>query len=111
MWLRRNIQQTTLPPSDSDGNEAENENLEYVYDEVYFQTTASKEEIEAEPEAFWQIGQAWGIPVPETDKEKIARLENELSDARKTIEQNQMASDMAIAELTMVMAAMTEGGE
>lgn len=106
MWLRKNIQRTTTVHFDSDI-----ENLEYIYDEVYFRTTAVKEEIEADPERFWQAGQIWDIPTPETDKQKIARLERELQEAKETIEKNQLASDMAIAELTVVMATMAEGGE
>lgn len=92
VWIRRNIRKESAL---SDGQP------EYAYEEVYFQTDKTLKEIRADPESFWGSGKEWKPSVPETDKQKIARLEQELEQARKE-------SDMAIAELTMVMASMME---
>lgn len=90
------------------------ENLEYTYDEVYFQTTAAKGEIESDIDGYWTAGQAWNPEVPLTSAEKqelrIAVLESQLNEAKAELEQSRTDNDMAIAELTMVMAAMM-GGE
>ena len=86
------------------------EETEYVYDEVFFRTTASREEIEADIEGFWQSGASWKPEVPESKEQKIARLEKELATQKQVVEQNRSDNDMAIAELTMVMAAMMGGG-
>lgn len=91
VWIRRDIRQECAL---SDGQP------EYAYEEVYFQTDKTPEEIRADPESFW-AGKEWKPNVPETDKQKIARLEQELDQARKE-------SDMAVAELTMVIASMME---
>ena len=107
VWLRKNIVQQTVLPFEP---ESEEETLEYVYDEVFFQTTASREEIEADIEGFWQIGASWKPEVPESKEQKIVRLEKELATQKQVVEQNRSNSDMAIAELTMIMAAMMGGG-
>ena len=48
VWIRKNIRKETEPRSDLDGCE---ESPGYVYDEVYFRTNATKEEIEQLEEA------------------------------------------------------------
>lgn len=77
-----------------------------MYEEVYFRTEATKEEIVADLEKYWAIGKEWAVQVPETDKQKIARLEKELREANTALIQNRNDNDMAIAELTMAIASM-----
>jgi Zn-dependent oligopeptidase len=92
-------------------DENDEENMEYIYDEVYFCTTSTREEIESDLEYYWKSGQEWNPSIPESDKQKIERLEQELSETKEQMTKNQLASDMTIAELTMVMADMMGGGE
>ena len=103
VWIRKNIRKETELRSDPDGAE---ESSGYVYEEVYFRTNATKEEIVADPEKYWAIGKEWTVQVPETDKQKIARLEKELQEANEALIQNRNDNDMAIAELTMAIASM-----
>lgn len=77
-----------------------------MYEEVYFRTEATKEDIEANLEKYWAIGKEWAVQVPETDKQKITRLEKELKEANAALIQNRNDNDMAIAELTMAIASM-----
>lgn len=77
-----------------------------MYEEVYFRTESTKEEIVADLEKYWAIGKEWAVQVPETDKQKIARLEKELREANTALIQNRNDNDMAIAELTMAIASM-----
>ena len=115
VWLRRNITQQTCP---SDG---EGDNLEYVYDEVFFRTTASQEDISGDLDTYWTVGQEWAPEVPLTKEEaqarKIADLEQSLEQAKTDLAQARTDNDMAIAELTIVLATMMtpevtqEGGE
>lgn len=102
VWIRRNIRQQTTPAL-SDGEE---NNLEWVYDEVYFQTTADRTEIEADIDGYWELGGDWSPAVPLTDKEIIAKLQAELKEAKADLTQARTDSDMAIAELTIVLATM-----
>lgn len=103
VWIRKNIRKETETRSEPYGSK---ESLGYVYEEVYFRTTATKEEIEDDPEKYWAIGREWAVQVPETDKMKIARLEKELKEANAALIQNRNDNDMAIAELTMAIASM-----
>ena len=75
---------------------------EYVYEEVYFQTTATREQIEGNLDAYWTMGEAWEPGKPKTQEEKLQELEEKLQEMRNE-------NDLAIAELTMLMAAMTGG--
>lgn len=118
-WIRKNIKKETLSTDTANTeNEVEEgivglgvaENLEYVYEEVYFQTAATEDEIRMDLEGFWISGQEWNPPVPMTQAQRIEQLETELTQARATLVESQMNNDMAIAELTMVMAMMM-GGE
>lgn len=79
---------------------------EWVYDEVYFQTTADRAEIEANIDRYWELGSDWSPAVPMTDKEMIAKLQEELQEAKADLTQARTDSDMAIAELTIVLATM-----
>lgn len=112
VWIRKNIEQTTVP---FDATGEGGGNLEYIYSEVYFRTTASREEIEEDINGYWQAGQDWELDVPLTAAQKqekrIAVLEEQLENARAELDQTRSDNDMAIAELTMVMAAMLGGGE
>ena len=102
MWIRRNIrQQEVLAPSNED-----EPTQEWVYDEVYFQTTADRAEIEANIDRHWELGSYWSPAVPMTDKEMIAKLQEELQEAKANLTQARTDSDMAIAELTIVLATM-----
>lgn len=102
--MRRNVIQQACP------FEGDGENLEYVYDEVFFQTSATQEEIEADLDTYWSIGEKWTLEVPLTKEEQqekeIAALKKDLAQAEANLEQAKMDNTMAIAELTMVMAAM-----
>lgn len=99
VWMRRNIRQEPVHFED-DGT------LEYVYEEIYFRTSASEEELKADPEFWWNQGKDWHILTPETDKEKITRLERELTETNTRLTQIREDSDMAVAELSMAMALM-----
>lgn len=102
MWIRRNIrQQEVFAPSNED-----EPTQEWVYDEVYFQTTADRAEIEANIDRYWELGSDWSPVVPMTDKEMIAKLQEELQEAKADLTQARTDSDMAIAELTIVLATM-----
>lgn len=102
VWIRRNIrQQEVLAPSNED-----EPTQEWVYDEVYFQTTADRAEIEANIDRYWELGSDWSPAVPMTDKEMIAKLQEELQEAKADLTQARTDSDMAIAELTIVLATM-----
>lgn len=107
VWIRRNIRQQTTPaPSDS-----EEDNLEWVYDEVYFQTAADRTEIESDIDGYWELGGNWSPAVPLTDKEMIAKLQVELREAKTDLAQARTDNDMAIAELTIVLATMMTPAE
>lgn len=114
VWIRKNIRKQTVPAlSEDDG-----ENTEWVYEEVFFQTSVSRNEIEADIEGYWIIGADWEPVTPMTDKERIAKLQAELAQAKADLSQVRTDSDMAIAELTIVLASMMvpavtseEGGE
>ena len=97
VWIRKNITQTSVPSDVGEG-------MEYVYEEVYFQTTATKEQIEENLGAYWTIGESWEPERPKTQEEKIRELEEKLQESRNE-------NDLAIAELTMLMAAVIGGEE
>lgn len=97
VWIRKNITQTSVPSDIGEGTE-------YVYEEVYFQTVATEEQIEENLDAYWTIGEVWEPEKPKTQEEKIRELEEKLQESRNE-------NDLAIAELTMLMAAMIGGEE
>ena len=97
VWIRKNITQTSAPSDVGEG-------MEYVYEEVYFQTAATKEQIEENLDAYWTIGESWEPEKPKTQEEKIRELEEKLQESRNE-------NDLAIAELTMLMAAVIGGEE
>ena len=97
VWIRKNITQTSVPSDIGEGTE-------YVYEEVYFQTAATKEQIEENLGAYWTIGESWEPEKPKTQEEKIRELEEKLQESRNE-------NDLAIAELTMLMAAVIGGEE
>ena len=104
VWIRKNIRQTTVE-AETGGEE----NLEYTYEEVYFRTTATQAEIEGNQDSYWETGQGWEPEVPLTPEQKIEKLQLELNQANADLAQAKTDNDMAIAELTMVMAAMMGG--
>ena len=106
VWIRRNIRQQTTPALSSDEN-----NLEWVYDEVYFQTTADRADVEANIDGYWELGKDWNPSVPLTDKEMIKKLQAELRAAKAELAQARTDNDMAIAELTIVLATMMAPAE
>lgn len=97
VWIRKNITQASVHSDIGEG-------MEYVYEEVYFQTTATKEQIEENLGAYWTIGESWEPERPKTQEEKIRELEEKLQESRNE-------NDLAIAELTMLMAAVIGGEE
>lgn len=97
VWIRKNITQTSVPSDVGEG-------MEYVYEEVYFQTAATKEQIEENLDDYWTMGEAWEPKRPKTQEEKIRELEEKLQESRNE-------NDLAIAELTMLMAAVIGGEE
>lgn len=104
VWMRRNVIQQACP-SEGDG-----ENLEYVCDEVFFRTAVTQEAIAGDPDAYWAVGERWTPNIPLTKEEQqekeMAALKKDLAQAEANLEQAKMDNTMAIAELTMVMAAM-----
>lgn len=96
-WIRKNITQASVPSDVGEG-------MEYVYEEVYFRTTATKEQIEENLGVYWTIGESWEPERPKTQEEKIRELEEKLQESRNE-------NDLAIAELTMLMAAVIGGEE
>ena len=102
VWIRRNIRQQTVPALSNEDEPTQ----EWVYDEVYFQTAVARAEIEANIDKYWEIGSNWNPAVPMTDKEMIAKLQKDLKEAKADLTQARTDSDMAIAELTIVLATM-----
>lgn len=102
MWIRRNIRQQEVPALSNEGEPTQ----EWVYDEVYFQTAVDLDKITADLDGYWELGCAWKPEVPMTDKEMIAKLQKDLKEARTDLAQSRTDSDMAIAELTIVLATM-----
>ena len=78
MWLRKNIQQTTT--ADEDG-----ENLEYTYEEVYFRTTATKEEIEGTLNLTGNPARDGNRTFPMTQDQKIEALQNQTGSGQRRI--------------------------
>lgn len=107
VWIRKNIEQTTVPAESEAASGADN--TEYVYDEVYFQTTDSRETVEQDIDSYWTTGSAWERDVPLTEAQKIASLQKELNRAQTDLAQAKTDNNMALAELTMAMAAMMGG--
>lgn len=129
VWIRRNIVQQPCPSD-------EGENLEYVYEEAFFRTATQKEDIEKKLETFWEEAAAWEPETPLTPEEKrekeiaelrqsqelanktlesnkktIESLKKDLKQAKESLETAKTDNDMAIAELTMIMAAIMEQNE
>ena len=102
VWIRRNIRQQEVPALSNEGEPTQ----EWVYDEVYFQTAVDLDKITADLDGYWELGCAWKPEVPMTDKEMIAKLQKDLKEARTDLAQSRTDSDMAIAELTIVLATM-----
>ena len=98
--------------SHSEGDESTYE--EYDYTEVYFRTSDSKEDIEADFEGYFLSGAEWEPEVSKTESQRMQELTREVQDTKNDLAQAQLENDMAIAEITMVMATMmtpgTEGG-
>lgn len=108
VWIRQSIREEAAR-SEGEGN-----TLEYVYDEIYFRTNIEKEVIKNDILQFAEAGSAWELDVPMTKEEKqraeIEALKARITESEAAREEDKVNSDMAIAELTMVMAAMM-GGE
>ena len=105
VWMRRNISPQAYH-SDGDG-----ENLEYVYDEIFFRTEETQEDIENNFDIYWKKGAEWEPTVPLTEKEQIEHLQKELEEAKTNLSQARTDNDMAIAELTIVLATMMASAE
>lgn len=105
VWIRKNIQKVT---SHSEGDESTYE--EYDYTEVYFRTSDSKEDIEADFEGYFLSGAEWEPEVSKTESQRMQELAQEVQNTKNDLAQSQLENDMAIAEITMVMAAMMTPG-
>ncbi len=70
VWLRKNIAEETR----SDG---EHEYTVYWADEVYFETSASKDEIETDLDSWFAFGESWTAGGDEqSTEERLTNLEN-----------------------------------
>ncbi len=70
VWLRKNIAEYVR----SDG---EHETTEFTADEVYFETSASKDEIEADFDGWFDFGKSWVDGSDEqSTEERLTNLEN-----------------------------------
>lgn len=86
------------------------ESIQYVYEEVYFRTDVPEQEIRDNADKYWDIAAEWEPDVSMSQEQRINNLETQLKDANATLAETQMNNDMAIAELTMIMATMMGGG-
>jgi len=88
------------------------ESIQYVYEEVYFRTDVPEQEIRDNADKYWDIAAEWepDVPAPMSQEQRINNLEIQLKDANAALVETQMNNDMAIAELTMIMATMMGGG-
>ena len=48
-WMRRNIKKQTVTPEEG----------EYTADEVYFETSHSLDEVQADKDTYWSYGETW----------------------------------------------------
>ena len=53
VWLRRNIKKQTVTPEQGDAY------TEYVADEVYFETSHTLDEVQADKDTYWTYGESW----------------------------------------------------
>lgn len=103
VWLRKNIEQQTCSSGPNDAK-----NLEYVYDEVFFRTSDVQEAIETDFDTYWDNGELWTPEVPPTKEEQDELRIKELETA---LEQSRLENDMAIAELTTLLATAVSVAE
>lgn len=70
VWLRKNI-------VDEVRNDGEHEYTAYSADEVYFETSAGKDEIEADFDSWFDFGESWVDGNDEqSTEERLTNLEN-----------------------------------
>lgn len=70
VWLRKNIAEEAR-------NDGEHETAEFTADEVYFETSASKNEIEADFDSWYDFGEGWVDGSDEqSTEERLTNLEN-----------------------------------
>ena len=97
VWIRKNI---TKQKKEFDGWD---DGFEYVYDEIFFRTVLTQGEVESNIDNLIDEWGKWQPMIPMTKEEqkaaRISELEAELKQARTD-------NDMAIAELTIVLATM-----
>lgn len=78
LWMRKNIAEITDP---------ETHEVSYEADEAYMRTDATKAEIEADFEGWFETASAWEPPVPEkkpeTENERIVALEEDVTALKK----------------------------
>lgn len=69
VWLRKDIKKV----KDEDGN------ISYQANEVYFETSATKEEVETDFDKYFEFGKTWENPTSPTLEERVKDLEDALS--------------------------------
>ncbi len=69
VWLRKNIKKQ----KDEEGN------ISYSADEVYFETSATKEEIEQDFDKYFTYGETWSEPTVPTLEDRVKDLEDALN--------------------------------
>ena len=117
-WIRKNIREEVVPSESIPGTTEEDmvdipgESIQYVYEEVYFRTDVPEQEIRDNADKYWDIAAEWepDVPVSMSQEQRINNLEIQLKEANAALVETQMNNDMAIAELTMIMATMMGGG-
>lgn len=114
-WIRKNVREEVVPSDffpDTTEADIPGEAIQYVYEEVYFQTDTSEQDIRDNIDKYWDIAAEWepDVPVSMSQEQRINNLEIQLKDANAALVETQMNNDMAIAELTMIMATIMGGG-
>ncbi len=99
LWLRKNIAEITDP---------ETNEVSYEADEAYMRTDATKAEIEADFEGWFETTSEWQPTQPEpdpgTEDERIAALEGKV----KTLEAENTALDKKVKTVEKENAALAE---
>ena len=90
VWIRENIHTETTAESLGEAQE------QFVYDEVYFYTTESKETILGDPEKYFQEGKSWEPAIAPTAPTQ-SEINAELFEKNANLEE--MVSDLMVAIL------------
>ena len=89
VWMRRNIKKQTVTPEEGGAY------TEYTADEVYFETSHSLDEVQADKDTYWSYGETWQ---PGVQDEGI--MDNkELTEGFNSLQSGQLDLYDAIASL------------